>query len=66
MLSMGKQNLYVLELSDDDVHEDEAGRRIAAAAMGANLTMLRKGEGKVELRAAVRGILRVRGEKLRS
>lgn len=65
MLSMGKQNLYVLELSDDDVHEDEAGRRIAAAAMGANLTMLRKGEGKVELRAAVRGILRVRGEKLR-
>ena len=26
LLSMGKENLYVLELGADDVHEDEAGQ----------------------------------------
>lgn len=64
MLSMGKEHLYVLELDADDVHEDEAGRRIAQAAAGANVTLKPKGEGKVELMAACRGVLRVDRQKL--
>ena len=64
MLSMGKEHLFVLELQDDDVHEDEAGRRIAQAAAGENITLVPKGEGKVELRAACRGVLRVDEERL--
>lgn len=64
MLSMGKENLYVLELGDDDVHEDEAGVRIATAAAGTNIVQNVKGEGKVELNAGCCGILRVDQEKL--
>lgn len=64
MLSMGKENLFVLELDDDDVHEDEAGIRIAKSAAGENIVLKPKGEGKVELYAACRGILRVDKDKL--
>lgn len=64
MLSMGKENLFVLELKEDDVHEDDAGARIAAAAAGANILRNAKGEGKVELQAACRGVLRVDQDKL--
>ena len=64
MLSMGKENLFVLELGEHDVHEDEAGKRIAQAAAGSNIKLNPKGEGKVELNAACRGILRVDEQKL--
>lgn len=64
MLSMGKEHLFVLELGEDDVHEDEAGKRIAQAAAGKNIRLNPKGEGKVELHAACRGILRVDRDKL--
>lgn len=64
MLSMGKEHLYVLELGADDVHEDEAGQRIAQSAAGVNITLRPKGEGKVELVAACRGVLRVDRDKL--
>lgn len=64
MLSMGKEHLYVLELSADDVHEDEAGMRIAQSAAGEHIKLRQKGEGKVELLADCRGIVRVDRDKL--
>ncbi|MDO5142770.1 MAG: molybdopterin-binding protein [Eubacteriales bacterium] len=64
LLSMGKEHLYVLELGADDVHEDEAGQRIAQAAAGENIRLRAKGEGKVELLAACKGVLRVDRDKL--
>ena len=64
LLSMGKEHLYVLELGANDVHEDEAGQRIAQAAAGAHIRLLAKGEGKVELYADCRGVLRVDAERL--
>lgn len=64
MLSMGKENLFVLELEENDIHEDKAGMRIASAAAGKNIRLNPKGEGKVELNAACRGVLRVNKEKL--
>ena len=66
LLSMGKENLYVLELGADDVHEDEAGQRIAQAAAGVNIQLKAKGEGKVELLAACKGVVRVNSDKLHS
>lgn len=57
--SMGKQHLFVLELGADDVHEDDAAARIAAACAGENIALVPKGEGKVELRAACGGLLKI-------
>ncbi|MGD9247437.1 MAG: molybdopterin-binding protein, partial [Desulfobacteraceae bacterium] len=34
LLDIGKANIYILELSSDQIHEDAAARRIAAAAAG--------------------------------
>ncbi len=64
LLSMGKENLYVLELNPDDVHEEEAGERIARAAAGSNIALRAKGEGKVELFSTCKGVFRVDKEKL--
>lgn len=59
LLSMGKEHLYVLDLEDNDVHEDEAGIRIAKAVSGENITLILKGEGKVELSAKCKGVLKI-------
>lgn len=64
LLSMGKKHLFVLELGADDVHEDDAARRIALSAAGENVTLMPKGEGKVQLHAACTGILKIDVEKL--
>ncbi len=64
LLSMGKEHLYVLDLGADDVHEDEAGKRIAAAAAGPNIQLNPKGEGKVELTAACKGVFYVNSARL--
>lgn len=59
LLSMGKKHLYVIDPAADDVHEEQAARRIATAAAGENITLVEKGEGKVELYAAVDGLLKI-------
>ncbi|WP_303865029.1 molybdopterin-binding protein [Alkalibaculum bacchi] len=59
LLSMGKENLYVLELGKDDVHENDAAMRIATAATGCGLDVIAKSEGKVELAAQYDGLLQI-------
>lgn len=59
LLSIGKENLYVLELGKDDVHENDAAMRIATAAAGKGLTVVPKSEGKVELVAEYDGLLQI-------
>ncbi|WP_374711453.1 molybdopterin-binding protein [Symbiobacterium terraclitae] len=59
LLAMGKEHLYVWEPLPGMVHEEEAARRLAAAGAGQGLTWDSPAEGKVSLRAAHRGLLRV-------
>jgi hypothetical protein len=59
LLSMGKRQVYVLNLGRDFIHEDEAAQRIAAAAAGANLSQSLPSEGKVNLTAQDQGLLKV-------
>ena len=49
LLDIGKANIYVLELSPDQVHEDDASRRIAAAAAGPGIKLSVPSEGRVNL-----------------
>lgn len=64
LLSMGKKHLYVLEKGDNDVHENEAALRIATKAAGEGILLSEPSEGKIELRAAVDGLLKIDREKL--
>ena len=59
LLDMGKAHIYVLELTSDQVHEDAAAQRIAAAAAGPGLRSTAPSEGRVNLIAEYPGLLKV-------
>lgn len=65
LLSMGKEHLYVLEIPPGMVHEEEAAERVARAAAGPGLELTAPKEGKVEMKAAHDGLLRIDVERLR-
>jgi molybdopterin biosynthesis enzyme len=64
LLDMGKEHLFVLELGDDDVHEDEAAMRLASAAAGEGIELKARNEGKVELVAKHDGLLQIDIDRL--
>jgi len=64
LLTLGKDNIYVLDLQHGFVHENDAALRIARAAAGSGIAMTEPVEGKVKLVATGRGLLRVNAEAL--
>lgn len=59
LLSMGKEHIYVMEIPPGLVHEEEAAIRISRAVAGQGISFTEPKEGKVELKAAYRGLLRL-------
>jgi molybdopterin biosynthesis enzyme len=59
LLDIGKAHIYVLQLSPDQVHEDAAAQRIAAAAAGPGIKLSVPSEGRVNLVAEYSGLLKV-------
>ena len=59
LLRLGKEHLYVWEVNENVIHENEAAMRIAKAVAGPGLALTEPAEGKVELRAAVNGLLKI-------
>jgi hypothetical protein len=66
LLQTGKENLYVYEPSPGLLHEDDAARRICAAAMGDNLTLSKPKEGRINALASCQGLLVVDVERLKA
>jgi molybdopterin biosynthesis enzyme len=64
LLDLGKNNIYVLELEDGDLHEDEAGERIARALAGPGLELSAPSEGRINLTAKQAGLLKIDVERL--
>src|SRR4030095_684114 len=64
LLDVGKANIYVMELEKDEVHEEDAARRLAQAAAGANLKLNDPSEGGIHLVAAISGLLKIDGDLL--
>ncbi|MEG6523758.1 molybdopterin-binding protein [Desulfotomaculum sp. 1211_IL3151] len=64
LLDIGKENLYVWEINQEQLHEDDAARRIASAAVGSGITLTEPKEGKVNLVANQMGLLKVNTEAL--
>ncbi len=60
----GRTQLYVAELSATDVPENEAAQRVATALMGQGLSYVGPATGRVNLKAALLGVLRIDVERL--
>ncbi len=62
---LGKENLYILKIKEDDMHEDDAAYAIAAVLAGKGVMISgAPKEGKINLVAAHDGMLRVNREAL--
>ncbi len=57
--SIGKDHIYLFELGNNEIHENQAAKRLAEAAAGLGLTIDAPSEGRANLKAAVNGILEV-------
>ena len=65
--SMGKNRIYVLELSENEMHEDQAALAMAAAFTGSGIAYRPEpSEGKITLTAARDGLFVVKKEALQS
>lgn len=64
LLDIGKRHIYVLELNDDEMHEDDAAMRMAEAIGGGAVVRSDVHEGKVVLKAAHAGMLWVDGARV--
>ena len=64
LLSMGKEYLYVWENSPDMLHEDEAAEILKDICINANMAASGPSEGKIEIKAASDGVLKVDVERL--
>jgi len=57
---LGKEHLFVLHIGAEEVHEDDAAMRLARALAGPGVVFdSRPAEGKIALKAAHRGLLKV-------
>jgi molybdopterin biosynthesis enzyme len=64
LLDVGKAHIYVMELEEGELHEEEAALRLAKAAAGENLRLSDPSEGRVNLIAERPGLLKVDSDLL--
>jgi molybdenum cofactor synthesis domain-containing protein len=64
LLKLGKDNIYVLDLNENYIHEDPAALRIAKAAIGRGIQIMPPSEGKVRLMTVRPGLLKVNVDAL--
>lgn len=62
--SMGKYHIFVIDFNENLIHEDEAAIRIGNAVMGEGLYLEGPTEGKVNLKAKEKGLLKINLEVL--
>ncbi|AJY73922.1 molybdopterin-binding protein [Paenibacillus beijingensis] len=59
LLDIGKAHIYIMELGEGELHEDEAALRMALALQGEGTVLTEPHEGKVGLKSELLGIARV-------
>lgn len=64
LLSMGKEHLYVWEMTPGMLHENDGAERLCALCANEYMDRSEVKEGKIELKAACDGLFRVNSEKL--
>jgi hypothetical protein len=64
---LGKEHLFVLDIPEDEMHEDDAAYALALGLMGTGVTMQGKPkEGKIDIIADQDGLLKINKEALLS
>ena len=66
LLGMGKEHLYVWEMTPGMLHEDEGAERLLALCANENMERSGVKEGKIALKASCDGLFLVRSESLRA
>ena len=66
LLSMGKEHVYVWELGEGMLHEDDAAQRLCALCRNDHMRPTEVREGKIELVAETDGLFRVDSARLRA
>lgn len=62
---LGKEHLYILEIRSGEMHENDAALILARSLAGENIEYEEEpSEGKITLRSACRGLLKVKAEAL--
>jgi hypothetical protein len=62
---LGKEHVYALRIEPGELHEDDAALRLATALAGPGVVFdPRPSEGKISLKAAFKGLLKVHAEAL--
>ena len=64
LLDMGKEHIFVMDLTPGTVHEDAAAKRIAQAASGKHIRLNEPSEGRINLTAAVSGLIIINTDAL--
>lgn len=62
LLSIGKEHIYILDMPEGYLHENEAAERIAQSIVGQGLTLTEPYEGKVSLKAQFKGLVKINEE----
>lgn len=59
LLNMGKEHIYIMEMEEGYLHENEAAIRMAKAAAGVGIAFSGPSEGKITLTSQYSGLLKV-------
>ena len=65
LLSMGKKHLYVYEINENMLHENDAALFLRDMCINEYMTESEISEGKIELRSSIRGYLQVDRKRLK-
>jgi len=64
LLKIGKEHIYVFELKEDELHENEAAIRLGDMLAGPGICFAEPSEGKISLKSKHKGLLKIDRELL--
>ncbi len=64
LLSMGKENLYIFEMDENKLHENDAAEILCRLCKGENISRGEVKEGKIELFSEINGLFTIDRKKL--
>lgn len=59
LLDIGKRHIYIMDIPEGFLHENEGAERMARVLAGENIHLTEPVEGKVTLKSAIHGLLKV-------